>query len=59
MKKTKLISRLALIIFATSILISCANARWATNVGVDVNWGPNGPRVEPNIGFDIYNGGSF
>ena len=59
MKNIKLTARIALIIFATSILVSCANARWATNAGVDVTWGPNGPRVQPNIGFDVYNGGSL
>ncbi|MEM6516951.1 MAG: hypothetical protein AAF688_12265 [Bacteroidota bacterium] len=42
-----------------SSITSCANARWGSNVGVDVIWGPNGPKVRPNIGFDIYNGGRF
>jgi predicted small secreted protein len=46
-----------LIIGASNVLFSCGNARWATGAGLDVDWGPNGPRVRPHMDFDIYNGG--
>ncbi|THD66348.1 hypothetical protein E7Z59_11070 [Robertkochia marina] len=38
---------------------SCANARWGTSAGVDVVWGPGGPRVQPNINVGVYNGGRW
>ena len=38
---------------------SCANSRWATDAGLNVTWGPNGPRVRPHIDFDVYNGGKL
>ncbi len=36
---------------------SCSGAQLRTHAGIDVNWGPNGPRVRPHIGVDVYNGG--
>ena len=40
-------------------LTSCANAHWGTNAGVDVNWGPHGPRVNPHVSLDLYSGGKL
>ncbi len=41
------------------VLVSCGNARWGTSAGVDVVWGPGGPRVQPNISMNVYNGGRW
>jgi len=57
MKKTKKIIYVLVCCFILVGLESCGNARWATNAGVNVTWGPNGPKVRPHIDFDIYNGG--
>jgi predicted small secreted protein len=35
----------------------CANMRWGTNAGVDVRFGPNGPRLDPHVSLDLYSGG--
>ncbi len=48
---------LALIVFASIALESCANARVSGGVGLDVDFGPNGPRVRPNINVGVYNSG--
>lgn len=37
----------------------CGNSRWGTSAGVDVVWGPGGPRVQPNISMGVYNGGRW
>ncbi|WP_262507857.1 hypothetical protein [Winogradskyella sp. PG-2] len=39
------------------MLSSCGNARWGTNAGVSMTWGPNGPRVRPHVDVDLFNGG--
>lgn len=36
---------------------SCSNMRYGTNAGVNVTWGPNGPKLRPHVDFDIFNGG--
>ena len=51
-------------IFFAMLLIAlvntaCGNARWGTSAGVDVVWGPGGPRVQPNINVGVYNGGRW
>ena len=56
--KKKIITAVAALFLVFS-LVSCANARWASNVGVDVVWGPHGPKVVPNVSVDLYNGGSL
>ena len=53
-RKTVLI--LSLIILSI-VLESCSSARWGTNAGVNVTWGPNGPKVKPHVDLNIYNGG--
>ncbi|WP_435048540.1 hypothetical protein [Formosa sp. S-31] len=37
------------------LLAACGSAH--TNVGVDMRFGPNGPRVSPHVGVDFYGGG--
>lgn len=55
-KKAKIF--IVLVALAGSFAISgCANMRWGTNVGVDVRFGPNGPRLEPHVDVDLYSGG--
>ena len=57
MKKTKKIIFIVACCFLLIGLESCGSARWGTDAGVNVTWGPNGPRVRPHVDFDIYNGG--
>ncbi len=57
MKSINKILILGLVIFTLLILESCANARVSGGVGMDVRFGPNGPRVVPSLNLDVYNGG--
>ena len=57
-KKIKSIIVILLVAFSLA-LTGCANMRWGTNAGVDVNFGPNGPRVNPHVSLDLYSGGKF
>ncbi len=59
MKSIHKLITIALIIATCFILESCANARVAGGVGVDVDFGPNGPRVRPSLNVNVYNGGHF
>lgn len=47
-----------LVVFSLA-LVGCANARWGANAGVDVNWGPHGPKLHPHVGVDLYSGGKL
>ena len=58
----KLIKRLfigSLCLMLLLALSNCSNVRYGTNAGVNVTWGPHGPKVRPHVDFDIYNGGRF
>ena len=58
----KLIKRLLIGTLCLMLLLAlsnCANMRYGTNAGVNVTWGPHGPKVRPHVDFDIYNGGRF
>jgi len=55
----KTIKKIAAILIILVVLGSCSNMRWATNAGVNVNFGPNGPRVNPHFDVDLYSGGRF
>jgi predicted small secreted protein len=56
--KYRIKSIIVLLVIAFSLaLTSCANMRWGTNAGVDVSFGPNGPRVNPHVSLDLYSGG--
>ena len=57
MKHLKRIVIVFLVLMSLESLYSCGNARWVTDAGLNVTWGPNGPRVRPHVDFDIYNGG--
>ncbi len=57
MKKTKYTIYILVLSFLLIGLESCANARWGTNAGLNVTWGPNGPKVRPHVDLDLYNGG--
>ncbi len=59
LKKVKVIIFIALAVLVFETFYSCANSRWATDAGLNVTWGPNGPRVRPHIDFDVYNGGKL
>ena len=46
-----------LLLFTLSALDSCGNVSYGTRAGVDVTWGPNGPKLRPHINLNVYNGG--
>ena len=47
----------AVIFFSSIVFNGCSNASYGTRAGVNVTWGPNGPKVRPHIDFDVFNGG--
>jgi len=50
----------AVLLFTMSAgLESCSNMRWGTNAGLDVRFGPGGPRIVPHFEIDLYSGGRF
>jgi hypothetical protein len=57
MKKIKKVILLIIVLVSMDVFYSCANSRWGTDAGLNVTWGPNGPRVRPHVDFDIYSGG--
>lgn len=59
MKLTKRLFICALSLLLLLTLSNCSNMRYGTNAGVNVTWGPHGPKVRPHVDFDIYNGGRF
>jgi hypothetical protein len=49
---------IVLVIMAAGFaLSSCANMHWGANAGVDVRFGPNGPRLDPHVDVNLYSGG--
>ncbi|MFD1316264.1 hypothetical protein [Namhaeicola litoreus] len=56
MKLKKIIS-IILLLFVFFILESCSSMH--TNVGLDMTFGPNGPRVTPSVGVNMYGGGRW
>lgn len=58
MKKYKGI--IILIVFIISItLTSCSNMRLGTSMGVDVNFGSNGPTINPHLSVGLHSGGYY
>lgn len=57
MKFIKFIMLVGALLFISSSIYSCANARVAAGAGVDVNFGPHGPRLNPHLDVSVYNGG--
>ncbi len=56
--KNKIKATFVFVLLAVSLALSaCSNMRWGANAGVDVNFGPNGPRLDPHVGVDLYSGG--
>ncbi|WP_224483567.1 hypothetical protein [Robertkochia aurantiaca] len=60
---SKYIYRFALFLFILSLMAmlfsSCGGSHWGTRAGVDVVWGPGGPRVQPELSVGLYNGGRW
>ena len=50
---------IVLVVAFSLALTGCANAHWGTNAGVDVNFGPHGPRINPHVSLDLYSGGKL
>lgn len=60
MKKYRYPLIIVLVVLLMSIgLAGCGGSHWGTSAGVDVVWGPGGPRVQPNISVGVYNGGRW
>lgn len=60
MKKSRVyFAYLSVVLLVVLALAACGNARWGSSAGVDVVWGPGGPRVQPNISVGVYNGGRW
>ena len=59
MKNLKRILIFTLAILFFQFFSACSNLSYGTNAGVNVTWGPHGPKVRPHVDFDIYNGGRF
>lgn len=56
--KNKLRITFVLIILAAGMALSaCSNLRWSADAGVDVRFGPHGPKLDPHVGVDVYSGG--
>lgn len=54
MKKKIIISCIFIMLLS---FYSCTNTRYGTRAGVNVTWGPNGPKVRPHIDINLFNGG--
>ncbi|MDX8337904.1 hypothetical protein SLH46_01840 [Draconibacterium sp. IB214405] len=55
-RKIKII--VVLVVLAAGFALSaCSNMRWGANAGVDVRFGPNGPKLDPHVSLDLYSGG--
>jgi len=58
--KNKIKATLFLFVLAAGLALSaCSNLRWGADAGVDVRFGPNGPKLDPHVGVDLYSGGRF
>jgi hypothetical protein len=57
MKNIKKVILLVIVLLSMDVFYSCSSARWGTDAGVNVTWGPNGPRVRPHVDFNVFNGG--
>lgn len=56
--KNKIKATVVVVLLVGSLALSaCSNMRWGANAGVDVNFGPHGPRLDPHVGVDLYSGG--
>ncbi len=47
------------IVLAGLSVINCKGTRVHAGVGLNVDFGPNGARVHPNMNVNIYNGGRY
>ncbi|GEM_PF-628695 len=59
MKRKVKIILILLVIAASFALSACANMRWGANAGVDIRFGPNGPKLNPHVDLDLYSGGKL
>ena len=58
----KLINRglfFAFAILVVFVLSGCTNMRWGASYGMNVNFGPYGPRVTPTMNVGMYGGGRY
>lgn len=58
MKKNKNIIIL-IIVFASLTLGACSNMHMGTSMGVDVNFGSNGPKINPHMSVGMNSGGYY
>lgn len=59
MKFIKYTLLICILVLISSSIYSCSNARISAGMGVDVHFGPHGPRVDPHLNLNVYNGGRF
>ncbi len=57
MKSIYKIFIIAIMVVGSFMLEGCAGSYVSGGVGVNVDFGPNGPRVRPNLNVGVYNGG--
>jgi hypothetical protein len=50
---------LLILIFVGITISSCSNMRLGTSVGLNMNFGPNGPYVQPHMNVGLYGGGYY
>ncbi|MCA6074785.1 hypothetical protein [Fulvivirga sedimenti] len=55
----KKLSFCLLMIAAIGTLESCSNAHWGTSMGMNMSFGPGGPRVTPSFNVGVYSGGRY
>ncbi len=48
-----------LLIAAMGLMESCSNAHWGSSMGVNMSFGPGGPRVTPSFNVGVYSGGRY
>lgn len=48
-----------ILVWIMFFVAGCGNSRVGTSAGVDLVWGPNGPRVQPNLSVGLYGGGRW
>ena len=47
------------LISTLAIFESCSNAHWGTSMGMNMSFGPGGPRVTPSFNVGVYSGGRY
>ncbi len=57
-KAIKILLTISLVV-CLPFLESCSNAHWSSSMGVNMQFGPGGPRVSPSFNVGVYSGGRY